>query len=128
MKENLHCSFCFEQVAEKTGLEVNCPIHREDLDMEKKEIKHTAIPRALNGEAVETICNIMELAGQSTSGKTFGEMRDFIVRCVNAHAELVEALKLVREKYQEHFDSMPIAWQSVDNVVNEALAKAEGEA
>lgn len=63
-------------------------------------------------------------------GRNVKESRDnaeFIVRAVNSHAELVEALKLVREKYQEHFESMPLAWQSVDNAVNEALAKAEGK-
>jgi len=46
---------------------------------------------------------------------------------IAAAPELLEALKLVRDKYQEHFENMPVAWQSVDNIIEAAIAKAEGK-
>ena len=53
--------------------------------------------------------------------------------CVQANAHLIaaapamyEALQFVREFYQIHFDIMPVAFQTVDNICATALAQAEG--
>lgn len=40
--------------------------------------------------------------------------------------ELLEALRFVAEAYQRHFDSMPVAWQTVDNIVRATIARAAG--
>ena len=53
--------------------------------------------------------------------------------CVQANATLIaaapamyEALQFVREFYQTHFDVMPVAFQTVDNICTTALSQAEG--
>jgi hypothetical protein len=47
-------------------------------------------------------------------------------RLIAAAPEMLEALKSVSEAYQSMFDVMPVAWQTFDDIVNEAIAKAEG--
>src|SRR5574338_734622 len=47
-----------------------------------------------------------------------------IVRCVNVHDQLVAALQYVRQFYQDNFDVMPVAFQTVDNELEKALAAA----
>lgn len=42
--------------------------------------------------------------------------------------DLLDALEYVRDSYQRMFDVMPVAWQSVDDAVTRAIAKAKGEA
>ena len=39
---------------------------------------------------------------------------------------MYEALQFVREFYQTHFDVMPVAFQTVDNICTTALSQAEG--
>lgn len=51
-----------------------------------------------------------------------------IVRAVNSHAALLEALKAVDAAYQQMFDVMPVAFQTVANMVEIAIARAEGGA
>jgi hypothetical protein len=41
--------------------------------------------------------------------------------------DLLAALKDVAKAYQDHFDVMPVSWQTVDNIVCAAIAKATGK-
>ncbi len=52
----------------------------------------------------------------------------FIVQACNAHDDLVAALEAASKGYQGMFDAMPVAWQTYANIIDEALAKARGEA
>ena len=45
---------------------------------------------------------------------------------IAAAPAMYEALQFVREFYQIHFDIMPVAFQTVDNICATALAQAEG--
>ena len=49
-------------------------------------------------------------------------------RLIAAAPELLAALKDVREAYQKMFSVMPVAWQTYDDIVSAAIAKAEGNA
>lgn len=44
-----------------------------------------------------------------------------------AAPELLEALENVVAAYQAHFDVMPVAWQTVDDMARAAIARARGE-
>ena len=46
---------------------------------------------------------------------------------IAAAPTMYEALQFVREFYQTHFDVMPVAFQTVDNICATALAQAEGQ-
>ena len=48
------------------------------------------------------------------------------MRLIAAAPAMYEALQFVREFYQIHFDIMPVAFQTVDNICATALAQAEG--
>jgi hypothetical protein len=50
----------------------------------------------------------------------------YIVKCVNAHEELLNTLQYVRKFYQDNFDIMPVAFQTVDDQIAQAIAAAEG--
>lgn len=39
---------------------------------------------------------------------------------------MLKALKDVRDSYQQMFDSMPVAFQTYDHIVNEAIEAAQG--
>jgi hypothetical protein len=54
------------------------------------------------------------------------KLRTANARLIAAAPEMLEALKSVSEAYQSMFDVMPVAWQTFDNIVNEAIAKAGG--
>jgi hypothetical protein len=43
----------------------------------------------------------------------------------DAAPEMYQALKDVRDAYQKMFDAMPVAFQTYDHIVREAIAKAE---
>lgn len=44
-----------------------------------------------------------------------------------ASADMYDALCFVRDFYQQNFDVMPVAFQTVDDVVNKAIEKAESD-
>jgi len=48
-------------------------------------------------------------------------------RLIAAAPELLAALQTLTEAYQRHFDAMPVAWQTFDNIANAAITKAIGE-
>ncbi len=48
-------------------------------------------------------------------------------RLIAAAPELVAALQSIRDAYQQHFDVMPVAWQTYDEIARTALAKAGGQ-
>jgi len=39
---------------------------------------------------------------------------------------LLAALKSMTDAYQQHFDVMPVAWQTFENIAREAIRRAEG--
>jgi hypothetical protein len=45
-------------------------------------------------------------------------------RLMAAAPELLEALQSLTSAYQQHFDVMPVAWQTFDNIARAAIAKA----
>lgn len=47
-------------------------------------------------------------------------------RLIAAAPELLAALQSIVAGYQAHFDAMPVAWQTYDNIARAAIAKAEG--
>lgn len=47
-------------------------------------------------------------------------------RLIAAAPELLAALRDVRQFYQDHFDVMPVAFQTIDDIVDAAIARAEG--
>ena len=42
--------------------------------------------------------------------------------------KLLAALKTITEAYQQHFDVMPVVWQTYDNIACEAISEAEKQA
>ncbi len=63
--------------------------------------------------------------GEMYLGEALEQDAAHIVRCVNSHDALVEALRYVRQFYQDNFDIMPVAFQTVDSEIERALALAE---
>jgi len=49
---------------------------------------------------------------------------EMIVRAVNSHEALLEACQYARKFYQENFESMPVAFQTVDNILESAINQA----
>lgn len=49
----------------------------------------------------------------------------FIVRAVNNHDKLVSFVEYVRDFYQQNFDVMPVAFQTVDSEAGAVLAEVE---
>jgi hypothetical protein len=49
-------------------------------------------------------------------------------RLIAAAPDLLAALQDIVDAYQKHFDAMPVAWQTYDNIAREAIEKATGEA
>ena len=47
-------------------------------------------------------------------------------RLIAAAPELLAALQIMVNAYQQHFEVMPVAWQSFDEMARAAIAKAEG--
>jgi hypothetical protein len=47
-------------------------------------------------------------------------------RLIAAAPDMLAALKIVRDAYQDMFDNMPVAWQTIDNYINAAIKQAEG--
>ena len=45
-------------------------------------------------------------------------------RLREVNADLLAALEDIRNAYQRHFDVMPVAWQTFDNIAEAAIAKA----
>jgi len=48
-------------------------------------------------------------------------------RLIAAAPDLLDALQSMVDAYQTHFDVMPVAWQTCDNIARAAIAKATGE-
>ena len=53
--------------------------------------------------------------------------REDNARLIAAAPELLDALKDARNAYQQMFDVMPVAWQTIDNIICDAISKATGE-
>jgi hypothetical protein len=47
-------------------------------------------------------------------------------RLIAAAPDLLAALQDVVDAYQKHFDAMPVAWQTYDNIARQAIEKATG--
>jgi hypothetical protein len=47
-------------------------------------------------------------------------------RLIAAAPEMLEALQAVADAYQRMFDVMPVAWQTFDDIVQQAIARATG--
>lgn len=49
-------------------------------------------------------------------------------KLIAAAPEMLQALRDVSDAYQSMFDAMPVAWQTFDHIVSEAIKAATGEA
>jgi len=47
-------------------------------------------------------------------------------RLISAAPDLLAALQDIVDAYQKHFDAMPVAWQTYDNIARQAIEKATG--
>ena len=47
-------------------------------------------------------------------------------RLISATPDLLAALQDIVDAYQKHFDAMPVAWQTYDNIARQAIEKATG--
>jgi hypothetical protein len=47
-------------------------------------------------------------------------------RLIAAAPDLLAALQDIVDAYQKHFDAMPVAWQTYDNIARQAIEKATG--
>lgn len=48
-------------------------------------------------------------------------------RLIAAAPEMLAALQTIVAGYQAHFDAMPVAWQTYDNIARAVIAQATGE-
>jgi hypothetical protein len=48
-------------------------------------------------------------------------------RLIAAAPDLLEACKAAAKFYQDNFDIMPVAWQTFDDILTQAIEKAEGK-
>ena len=46
---------------------------------------------------------------------------------IAAAPDLLTALQDIVDAYQKHFDAMPVAWQTYDNIARAAITSATGE-
>jgi hypothetical protein len=63
---------------------------------------------------------------ENTQGAEFGAETESNARLIAAAPEMLDALRFVSEFYQLHFDVMPVAFQTFADIVDTAIAKAEG--
>jgi len=47
-------------------------------------------------------------------------------KLICAAPDMLAALEFAAEQYQTYFADMPVAWQTVDNIIQETIAKAKG--
>ena len=66
---------------------------------------------------------------QRSSGGTVAEIQSHNpddAALVAAAPDLLAALQHMVDMYQRHFDVMPVAWQTADDIARAAIAKATG--
>ena len=66
---------------------------------------------------------------QRSSGGTVAEIQSHNPRdaaLIAAAPELLAALQHMVDMYQRHFDVMPVAWQTADDIARAAIARATG--
>lgn len=73
--------------------------------------------RAANG-SLDLIANL--------SYSCFQDAKDADANLIAAAPAMYEALQFVRKFYQDNFENMPVAFQTVDNICATALSQAEG--
>ena len=89
----------------------------------------TAKPHRLMA-AVPVIAGDGQLVATTSSGGTPDKTRRQTnienARLIAAAPDLLAALQDVVDAYQKHFDAMPVAWQTYDNIARQAIEKATG--
>jgi hypothetical protein len=67
---------------------------------------------------------------QRSSGGTVAEIQSHNpddAALVAAAPDLLAALQHMVDMYQRHFDVMPVAWQTADDIARAAIARATGD-
>ena len=67
---------------------------------------------------------------QRSSGGTVAEIQSHNLddaALVAAAPDLLAALQHMVDMYQRHFDVMPVAWQTADDIARAAIARATGD-
>lgn len=71
-----------------------------------------------------SVCNSSRQEIARTCGDVLAEDTRELAALFAAAPEMLAALQAVAEAYQQHFAIMPVAWQTYDNIVQSAIAKA----
>jgi hypothetical protein len=66
--------------------------------------------------------------GQAVANCGTGELGQASAAQIVALPVLLKALRDIRAAYQQHFDVMPVAWQTFDDIAAAAIAAATGDA
>jgi hypothetical protein len=97
--------------------------------MPNKQSAHTPGPwncnraSAAGREIIVSEVSPVDVAVLSHRDKSQSEI-NANARLIAAAPELLEALQSMTSAYQQHFDVMPVAWQTFDNIARAAIAKA----
>ena len=97
--------------------------------MNTNEQKHTPGPwkRADLDDYPDAIDEICAEGFDQCLCRVYQEPIDANARLIAAAPELLAALQDVSNTYQQLFHVMPVAWQTIDDIVTAAIAKATGE-
>jgi hypothetical protein len=77
-------------------------------------------------EATKTIRSVPENYWIATMDSFEGAVNhERNAKLIAAAPVMLDALRSVAAAYQQMFDVMPVAWETFDNIVNEAIEKAE---
>ena len=92
------------------------------------ELKHTPGPWSVqDGDRVFGYSTGKPYSHCLHEGIGYKTEREANARLIAAAPDLLTALQDIVDAYQKHFDAMPVAWQTYDNIARAAIAKATGE-
>ena len=81
------------------------------------------VPRVVSDKGGIAVLCINRYLGEAGPSK----QEQINAALIAAAPELLDALKDARNAYQQMFDVMPVAWQTIDNIICDAISKATGE-
>ena len=96
--------------------------------------QHTPGPWTVDGQHYDYYASFSVKAGGrgvcaiSSNIKRPGAESAANARLIAAAPDLLAALQAMVDAYQQHFDVMPVAWQTYDYIARAAIAKATGGA
>jgi hypothetical protein len=87
---------------------------------------HTPGPWTVDGQTLPQNLQISSPDGIVTviDSEAFADTIEANARLIAAAPDLLAVLRDLSDAYQKHFDAMPVAWQTYDNMVSAAIARA----